>query len=298
MFPKLTDAALTAALILTLALIALATSAINTTVAQAYVLGAGDGAQYPAAPSAALGAKTYRVVIDPAQPLESYTPRILAHRAVGQEPQLVIGGTGTQNHASSRGVVRAAVAAAKRWPSAYSISVINEPNESGMGVCEYARTYVQAYRSLKAVGVKRVLFGEWSPTNAVGWQRATLTRCKHSSKLLRNKVARVAWHGYGPAIDLGDDLEAVTKAATGHTPMLYVTEAGFVLRSATAARAASAGDTGGVRYWRHALNVARRGLAQIVAWDIHSPQTGAWDSGLIDGNGRPRPAFGFIASQQ
>ena len=263
--------------------------------ASAYTLGVGDGAQFPAQPSADLGAKTYRVVIDPALPLEDYTPRILAHRAVGQEPQLVIGGTGTRNHASSRGLVRAAVEAANRWPSAYSVSVVNEPNESGMSVCEYARTYLAAYRSLRAMGVKRVLFGEWSPNNTLGWQAATLRKCPRTSKALHGKIKHVAWHGYGPAIDYGRAIVGITRQFAGQTPKLYVTEAGFMVSYQGVVKAASVADNGGVRYWRHAMNVAKRELSQIVAWDVHSPQSGAWDSGLIDGNGRPRPAFNVIA---
>lgn len=264
--------------------------------AHAYTLGVGDGAQFPAQPSADLGAKTYRVVIDPDLPLESYTPRILAHRAVGQEPQLVIGGTGTKNHAGSRGIVRAAVAAAKRWPSAYSVSVVNEPNESGMSVCEYARVYVAAYRSLKAAGVKRILFGEWSPNNALGWQHATLTKCPKASKALKGKVSRVAWHAYGPAIDFGPELASMTKRIAGHTPKLYVTEAGFMVSYQGVVKAASAADTGGMRYWRHAMNVAKAQLEQIVVWDLHATgATSAWDSSLVDGSGRRRPAFNLIA---
>jgi hypothetical protein len=111
-------------------------------------------------------------------------------------------------------------------------------------------------------------------------------------------VKRVAWHGYGKAIDFGPELRAVTRARTGHTPLLYVTEAGYTITFRARTASAGAADLGGMRYWRHALKVARRDLAQIVAWDVHSPQTGAWDSGLIDGRGRPRPAFNLIASQQ
>jgi len=267
--------------------------------ADAYVLGAGDGGQNPAGPSAALGATTYRVVIDPVLPLESYDARIAAHRAVGQEPQLVIGGTGTIDHDSSRGVVASAVAAAKRWPSAYAIGVINEPNESGMGVCEYDRTYLAAYRALRAVGVKRIPFGEWSPDHTLDWQAATLDpkRCHNSARRLARVVTRVAWHGYWDAIDYGPALAATTRMRTGRTPKLMVTEAGAVLRMHDQTTSGTAADLAGLRYWHHALKVAK-GLEEIVAWDVHSPQTGAWDSGLIDGNGRVRPAFNVIASSR
>ena len=86
MFPKLTDAALTAALILTIALIAFATSAINTTVAQAYTLGAADSSTQAAPLAGQLGAHTYRVVMDSTVPLEAYAARIDAYRAYGMKP--------------------------------------------------------------------------------------------------------------------------------------------------------------------------------------------------------------------
>lgn len=272
--------------------------ALGTAEARTFTLGVGDAAQFDAAPSAELGAKTYRVVIDPALPVESYTPRILAHRAVGQEPQLVIGGTGTENHASSRGIVRAAVAAAKRWPSAYSISVVNEPNESGMSVCEYARTYVASYRALRAVGVRRVLFGEWSPNETLAWHNATLDphRCKNTAKAIRGMVKRVAWHGYGASVNFGPALRLITKQHTGRTPELHITEAGYTITFRAHTASSLDADLNGMRYWRKALNTVKRDrIAQIVAWDVHSPQSGAWDSGLIDGNGRRRPAFDLIA---
>lgn len=293
-----TDIAVSALALMAGVLIAFSAMAASASMAQASTLGVGDGAQFDAAPSAALGAKAYRVVIDPDLPIESYDARIAAHRAVGQEPQLVIGGTGTLAHADSRGIVRAAVAAAKRWPSAYSISVVNEPNESGMGVCEYARTWLQSYRALRAAGVRRVLFGEWSPQNAEGWQRATMTRCPNTSPALRRLAKRVAWHGYWRAIDYGRIFRAVNKRVGAVSPELYITEAGGVLHAGSVQVAGAAeADLAGLRYWRHALHVVKRDhVAEIVAWDIHSPQGGAWDSGLIDGQGRPRPAFAVIAS--
>src|SRR4051812_31185152 len=195
-----------------------------------YDLGVGDSAMFPAAESAGLHAVASRVVIDPALPLKFYDSHIAAHRAVGQLPQLVVGGTNTRNHRSTKGVVRAAVAAARRWAPVYSVSVVNEPDMAGVAVCDYAKTYLAAYGSLRAAGVKRVLFGEWSPKHALAWQRATLTRCGTTSQKLRSKVGNVAWHAYGPGLALARPLSAATRRITHHRPKLYVTEAGYVLR--------------------------------------------------------------------
>src|SRR3954469_1821695 len=84
-----------------------------------YDLGVGDSPIFPAAQSAPLRAVASRVVIDPAKPLQSYDAHIAAHRAVGQLPQIVVGGTGTKNHRSTKHVVATAVAAAKRWKPVY-----------------------------------------------------------------------------------------------------------------------------------------------------------------------------------
>src|SRR5262245_48266501 len=167
-----------------------------------YDLGVGDSPLYPAAQSAPLRAAASRVVIDPAKPLSSYDAQIAAHRAVGQMPQLVIGGTGTKNHRSTKNVVKTAVAAARRWAPVYSVSGVNEPDTAGVSVCGYAKTYVDGYGKLRAAGVKRVLFGEFAPHNATRWLRATLTRCGSTSKKLRTRVGNVAWHAYGTGVDL------------------------------------------------------------------------------------------------
>jgi hypothetical protein len=262
-----------------------------------YAVGVGDSALYPAAQSAPLRAVANRVVIDPAKPLSSYDAHIAAHRAVGQLPQIVVGGTGTKRHRTTTGVVATAVAAAKRWKPVYSVSVVNEPDTAGVSVCGYAKTYVSAYGKLRAAGVKRVLFGEFAPHNAQRWLRATLTRCGGTSKKLRTKVSSVAWHAYGTGVDLAVPMKTLTRKLTRHTPKLYVTEAGFVLRHRTGSALAATVSGDAVTWWRHALRVANAHLAEIVAWDIRSRPSSVWDSSLIDANGQPRPAFAVIANR-
>jgi hypothetical protein len=265
--------------------------------AKKYDLGVADSPLYPAAESAPLHAVASRVVIDPAKKLQSYDAHIAAHRAVGQQPQLVIGGTGTKNHRSMKSVVRVAVAAAKRWKPVYSVSVVNEPDTAGVSVCGYAKTYVSAYGKLRAAGVKRVLFGEFAPHNAKRWLRATLTRCASMSKRLRTKVGNVAWHAYGSGVDLARPLSALTRQLTHRTPKLFVTEAGYVLRHRSGNVLAASVSGGAVGWWRHALKVASAHLAEIVAWDIRARPNAVWDSSLIDASGNPRPAFAVIANR-
>jgi hypothetical protein len=261
-----------------------------------YQLGIGDSPVFPAEESAPLHAVASRVVIDPAKPLAHYDAQIAAHRAIGQLPQLVIGGTGTVHHKSTAKVVSTAVAAAKRWKPVYSVSVVNEPDTAGVSVCAYAKTYLTAYPKLRAAGVKRILFGEFAPHNALRWERATLTRCGATSKKLRSKVGNVAWHAYGPGMDLAAPVSSLTRKLTHHKPNLYVTEAGYVLRHRSG-NVLAAGVTDGAAWWRHALKVANAHLTEIVAWEIRSRPTAAWDSSLIDAAGNPRPAFAVIANR-
>jgi hypothetical protein len=265
--------------------------------AKNYDLGISDNPLNPAAESAPLRAVASRVVIDPAKPLSRYDAHIAAHRAVGQLPQIVVGGTGTKNHRSMTNVTRVAVAAAKRWKPVYSVSVVNEPDTAGVSVCGYAKTYVSAYGKLRAAGVKRVLFGEFAPHNAKRWLRATMTRCGSTSKRLRTKLGNVAWHAYGSGVDLARPLSTLTKQLTHRTPKLFVTEAGYVLRHRKGSALAASVPGGAVGWWRHALKVASAHLTEIVAWDIRSRPNAVWDSSLIDANGKPRPAFAVIAER-
>src|SRR3954465_11441016 len=262
-----------------------------------YDVGVGDSALYPAAQSAPLRAVASRVVIAPSKSLQRYDAQIAAHRAIGQLPQLVVGGTGTKRHRSTTNVVRVAVAAAKRWAPVYSVSVVNEPDTAGVSVCGYAKTYLPGYGKLRAAGVKRVLFGEVAPHNALRWQRATLTRCGTTSRKLRTKVGNVAWHAYGTGVDLAAPMSSLTRKLTHHRPKLYVTEAGFVLRHRSGRVLAATVPGGAVGWWRHALKVASAHLTEIVAWDIRARSNAAWDSSLLDEAGRPRPAFAVIAAR-
>jgi hypothetical protein len=55
-----------------------------------------------------------------------------------------------------------------------------------MPVCQYARTYLAARAALKAAGVGRVLFGEWSPNNTLAW--------RHALAVARHRLSEiVAW---------------------------------------------------------------------------------------------------------
>src|SRR4051812_32851183 len=96
-----------------------------------YALGVGDSPIYPAAESAPLRAVASRVVIDPAKPLSHYDSHIAAHRAVGQLPQLVIGGARPKKHPRTKGGVAPPPPAAERREPGYNGSGVNEPDTAG-----------------------------------------------------------------------------------------------------------------------------------------------------------------------
>jgi hypothetical protein len=281
------------------AVVALVAFACAATPSFAFTFGVGDRADGNPQASRALGARVYRLVIDPEVPLPFYDARIYRFRAAGMEPQLVIGGTGTRHHARSWLIVATAVEAARRWPFAYSVSVVNEPDLSGMSACEYARTYRAAYRALRHAGVRRVLFGEFSPNAPVRWTRAILARCG-----LRLRVDRFAWHAYDfdafeGAIyrtrEIREWLHDHRDRLGGHTPALHVTEYGVPTRRLCAACSRPLSEGAALAHWRRALRVARRYLTELVAWDVHAPDSSSsWDSSLVEPNGRERPAFGLI----
>jgi len=307
---KLTDAALYAALVLTVAVIALATSAANATIADAYTLGAADGTTEAAPIAARLGARTYRVVMDPNVPLDAYAPRIQAYRAMGMRPQIAIGGTGTTTRGRTRNgtvdwrAVNYAVHAAHRWPDAYSVSVVNEPDLSGISVCGYYNTYRTAYRMLKRAGVKRVLFGEFSPASPLGWTAAVLDRCAKSDVIADGWAwhcydSFASWFGIGNTRDARKYLSqnrGRIHTRKGNTLPLYCTEYGSLVRF----NGGTTPEDVGADQWRRALAITRKyDVKEIVAWGItESPSGSVWDSSLVRCDGTLRPAFAVVARAQ
>lgn len=292
---------------LTVALTATLASLTIAAPAHAFVLGAADGTTQAAPLAAQLGARTYRLVMDSTQPLESYAPRIEAYRAVGMLPQIVVDGTGTQvrgKHGQNWQTINYAIHAFRRWPDAYSVSVMNEPNLSGISACQYANTFRRAYRMLKAAGVPRVLFGEWAPTtqpNPLDWTAAV-------AKCTQGVVADGwAWHCYDMngwfgiqhAREITGWLNVMRKAKNpiktrrGNALPTYCTEYGVMTRGGSAY-----GEQAGAKAWGRAFSLVRKWkLQQIVAWGVtETGANSAWDTSLWDSNGKPRQAVATIAS--
>lgn len=305
MLPQRTDRALFALLIAVVLLIAYATMGLNAAAAEAYVLGAADGTTEAAPLAAQLGARTYRLVMDPAVPIDAYAPRVEAYRAVGMRPQIVVGGTGTsvrgKTTAQKWRIINYALHALKRWPDAYSVGVVNEPNLSGISACQYARTFRTAYKMLKAAGAQRVLFGEWSPgQNILAWTSNAMDCVKGDTV-----ADGWAWHCY----DMGPDWFGITHVGQigrylramrhgihtrhGRALPIHCTEYGVP----TAGSYMYSGQNGAA-YWARAFAYVRKyRVEQIVAWGIiEVGKSSQWETSVVDAEGNPRAAFATIAS--
>ena len=269
--------------------------------AHAYTLGAGDG-QTEAAPMAAqLGARTYRLVMDSTQSLDAYEARIEAFRAQGMRPQITVDGvaTGGGFHTDYRSI-NYAIRAFKRWPDAYSVSVLGEP-ESHVTACDYAKFFNRAYRALKRAGVPRVLFGEFMPFNGID---VTENATKCGRKITADGWAwhcydNDGWFGINKARVISGWLKTMrrshwpVRSATGHALQMYCTEYGVMTRGGH-----RADDLAAARSWGRAFSLVRKyHVQQIVAWGVlETPAASAWDTSVVAADGTPRKAFATIAS--
>lgn len=292
---------------LTAVAVLLATFAIAAP-AHAYVLGAADSTTQAAPVAAQMGARTYRLVMDPSVPLDTYAPRIEAYRALGMRPQLVIGGTGTsvrgKTQAQKWQIVNYAIHAQKRWPDSYSVSVVNEPNLAGVSACQYAKTFRTAYRMLKAAGAQRVLFGEWAPTsspNPLDWSAAAAncTKGVTADGWAWHCYDMNGWFGIQHAREITGWLNTMRRAhnpvrsRTGRALQTYCTEYGVTTRGGSAYSEQDAAKAWGRAFWL----VRKWRVQQIVAWGVaETPTSSAWDTSLLRADGSPRPALAVIAS--
>jgi hypothetical protein len=223
-------------------------------------------------------------------------------------PQLVIGGTGTtvRGKTAREGywMINTALVAHKRWPGTYSISIQNEPDLSGASACRYAQNFRRAYKALKKAGVKRVLFGEWSPGMSMGWTPQILKRCtKKTGPITADGYAwhcydqRKEWQGISEADGMKgwlNDNRRLLRTPAKKALSLYCTEYGVLTRGDHAMS-----DEKGAQMWRNALKLAKRyGVKQIVAWGLSEAHADSiWDSSLTRADGSFRPAFDVIQNR-
>lgn len=227
-------------------------------------------------------------------------------RAQGIHPQIVLdnrqgfkGGMGDPKKYAE--FVRAAAIHFKGRVGTYSL--INEPNEK-MAPDKYRQLYVRGQRALnRADKNAQILFGELSPHNTMEYAQKVIGK--------RGLTASgFAWHPYQSSdplsanADLGSggigrlntlqkqiaDMNIKTRA--GKTPGSYLTEFGY---GKYAAR--NIDPNIAAQYWPRALRKARNaGVKELIAYTLTGSPNTNWDTGLLNPDGTPRPAYQAIAA--
>lgn len=227
-------------------------------------------------------------------------------RARGISPQVVLdnrSGSGMGSPAMYERFVSAAAGHFKGRVGTYSL--INEPDLK-MAPQKYRQLFVRGQKALYAQDKHAtVLFGEFSPHNPIGYAKKVIgKRGLHA--------AGFAWHPYQKGDPLAPDPNQIAagvsggigrlgttqreikglniKTRMGHTPGTYLTEFGYGDRGYT-------GGTGPVaaQYWPRALRKARNaGVKELVAYTMTGSDSPTWDTGLLNPDGTPRPAYDAI----
>jgi hypothetical protein len=152
-----------------------------------------------------------------------------------------------------------------------------------------------------------VLFGEFSPHDPVGYAKRVLAKGGlHASG--------IAWHPYqrtDPLAPSASDIQTGTKGGIGrlgtlidqfgrlnlktrlgHRPGAYLTEFGYGDRGFTAGTGEHAAE-----WWPRALEKAQRaGAKQLIAYTMTGSDSPTWDTGLLNPDGTPRPAYEALAA--
>lgn len=188
-------------------------------------------------------------------------------------------------------------------------SLINEPDMK-MAPEKYRQLYVRGQKALGRADRKaEVLFGEFSPHNPVGYAKKVLG--KHRPAL---HASGFAWHPYqrtdplapspyelahgvkGGIGRLGTLQKQIgrlnIKTRAGKTPGAYLTELGWGSKGYTADTSQYA-----ARYWPRAVQKARNaGARQLIAYTMTANDSPTWDTGLLNPDGTPRPAYHAVAA--
>lgn len=235
----------------------------------------------------ALGGRTYRVLIDPSQSLSVYEATIKSIRDGGMRPQLMVGGIGTGRDYSMKRAADVAALAYKRWPDAFSVSFMNEPDLYNVDRCEYRRLFRKMYKKLHALGA-RVLIGELSPYGTGKWMRA-LNECGPIT------ADGFAWHPYdnypSGMVNTKSTIASLRKlkirTPRGFRLPLYATEYGVKV---------DVSDDERLWRWKRALRIASEyNFYQLVVYQLEGPSPAAshWDTSIVGPDG-PSNVFNFL----
>lgn len=186
-------------------------------------------------------------------------------------------------------------------------SLENEP-DLRMSADKYRQLYVQGQKALnQADHGARILFGEFSPHDPVGYAKKVLAKGGL-------QASGVAWHPYQrtdplapSARDLGDGTKGGIgrlgklmaqfgrldlKTKLGHAPGTYLTEFGYGDRGFPAGTTEHAAE-----WWPRAVQKARdAGVKQLNAYTMTGSDSPTWDTGLLNPDGTPRAAYDALAA--
>lgn len=227
-------------------------------------------------------------------------------RARGIRPQLVLdnrSGSGMGDPVEYGRFVRAAGQHFRGRIGRYSLE--NEP-DLRMSPDKYRQLFVAGQRQLSSVDPQaQVLFGEFSPKDPIRYARRVLARGGL-------QASGFAWHPYQDTDPLApgtnpywgqgqignsgriarqlQQLALHTRA--GRTPGMYMTEFGYGRYGN-----ANVDPQVAARFWPRALRKARQaGAREIIAYTMTGEPNAAapWDTGLLNPDGSPRPAYGAL----
>lgn len=224
-------------------------------------------------------------------------------RARGIQPQLVLDnrrGSGMGNPGQYARFVGLAANHFKGRVGRYSL--INEP-DLRMAPEKYRQLYVRGQQAVaRADRGAQVLFGEFSPHDPIGYAQKVLAKGGL-------QASGFAWHPYqvtDPAAPSASEVAHGTmggigrlgklmagigdlnlKTRTGATPGAYLTEFGYGDRGYPAGTTEHAAE-----WWPRALQKARNaGVRELIAYTMTGSDSPTWDTGLLNPDGSPRPAY-------
>jgi len=231
-------------------------------------------------------------------------------RARGIHPQIVLdnrSGSGMGNPAQYAKFVSLAAKHFKGRVGTYSL--INEPDMK-MAPHKYRQLFVRGQKALnRADHTAQVLFGEFSPHNPIGYAKQVIGKKGLTA-------SGFAWHPYQRTDPLAPDQQAIKRGVlggigrlgtlqkqisgldirtrAGKTPGAYLTEFGYGDRGFPKGTGAYA-PVG----WQRALRKARdSGAKEIVAYTMTGSDSPTWDTGLLNPDGTPRPAYDAIRNSR
>lgn len=240
--------------------------------------------------------------------LSQYDGIINAARQRGIAPQIVLDNRSQSGMGNPKEYARFVALAARHFKGRVGrYSLGNEPDLK-MAPEKYRQLYTRGQAALtRADPHARVLFGEFSPKDPIGYARRVIGKGSL-------EASGFAWHPYqstdplapgtnpyfgkgqiGGAKRIGRQLAGLNlKTRAGVTPGMYATEFGYGRYGNANIDPATA-----AKFWPRALQQARKaGLREIVAYHLTgNPNPNApWDTGLLNPDGTPRPAYNTVAA--